>query len=211
MLKVRSLQVGHLRSNCYLLFDDQSDKGLIIDPGDNADSIQNIISVLEIKPVALIATHGHFDHILAVNELKLAYQIPFLMNQNDQFLLSRMRSSAEHFTGYDPGPAPVIDLYLNKSEAFLRNDFSLEVLETPGHTPGCVCLYQKKEKLLFSGDTIFENGIIGRSDFSYSSPETLKDSIKKLKKLSNDVKVYSGHGGDFLLGDFFSNYRSDIL
>src|SRR3989344_5632855 len=96
MISIKRLQVGQLKTNCYLVIED--DKCVIIDPGDDADYIQRIITDEGVKPIKIIATHGHYDHILAVAELKLAYGVPFLMHKADEFLLARMQSSAKRFS-----------------------------------------------------------------------------------------------------------------
>lgn len=197
-IQVKLLKVGQLRTNCYLVTDDISSKALIIDPGDGVDFIQRKISDEEVTPTKIIATHGHFDHILAVNELKLAYNIPFLMHKNDEFLLERMRSSCKFFTGYDPGPPPTVDGFLTRSNPVKLGKYKFKTIQTPGHTPGGISLYSKKEKVVFVGDLMFERGGVGRTDFSYSSKSDLDKSIEKILKLPNDTEVYSGHGESFL-------------
>lgn len=192
MLKIHRLPVGQLQTNCYLVID--SGKVLIIDPGDDADYIQRIISDLEVKPTQIIATHGHYDHILAAGELKLAYNIPYLMHKQDVFLLKRMKNSARHFSGISAGPTPKVDKYLDQGDDLKIGNCKLKIIYTPGHTPGSVSLYSKKDKVLFVGDVIFAGGGIGRTDFAYSSLSDLKKSIKRLIKLPASTVFYPGHG-----------------
>lgn len=189
-------------SNCYLVIDEKSREVLIIDPGDDADYIQRIISDEELKPVMIIATHGHFDHILAVTELKLTYNIRFLMSRDDEFLLSRVRSSAEYFTkANDVLPKPTIDSYLTGATPVSVGKMQFEVIKTPGHTPGSVSLYFKKENALFVGDLIFKSGGIGRYDFEYCSKDDLIKSIRNIIKLPENTIVYPGHGDPTTIGD----------
>lgn len=206
MTKIVGFQVGQLRTNCYLVIDEKSAKALIIDPGDDADYIQKIISDEEVSPTKIIATHGHFDHILAVNELKQAFNIPFFMHKKDEFLLNRMRSSCKMFTAFDPGPPPIPDDFMTGSHPVKLGSISFKVIETPGHTPGGISLYNKKKKALFVGDLIFAKGRIGRTDFAYSSKKDLEISISNLLKLPDDTTVYPGHGEPFILKEFKNAY-----
>ena len=202
MLKVKRLTVGQLQTNCYLVIEGKA--VIVIDPGDDADYIQKAIADEEVKPSKIIATHGHYDHILAVTELKLAYNIPFLMHKADEFLLKRMGASAKHFSGLKAGPTPKVDSYLTRSNPVKVGKAGLRVIDTPGHTPGSVSLYSKENKVIFVGDLVFAGGGVGRTDFAYSSKKDLRKSIKKLLRLPKDTRVYSGHGDESSIGDLFS-------
>lgn len=133
---VKRLVVGQLQTNCYLVFDERDNQTIIIDPGDDADYITRILTDLELKPTKIIATHGHYDHILGVTELKLAYNLPFLMNKKDEFLLSRQGTSALHFSGLRTGPAPKVDKYLKEGDFLRVGNYKLET--TPRVTPQAV-------------------------------------------------------------------------
>lgn len=194
MLKVRTLAVGQLSTNCYLVLDDKTRLGLIVDPGDDADYIQRIIADEDMKPTQIIATHGHFDHILAATELRLAYKIPFLMNKNDEFMLKHMSKSAQYFCGISSDPSPEIDHYLDKNETVEIGNWSLDILTTSGHTPGSISIYSQEHSFIFVGDTLFAGGGVGRTDFFYSKRKDLEKSIKKLLTLPADTIIYSGHG-----------------
>ena len=200
--RVKKLVVGQLQTNCYLVFDEKKSEAIIIDPGDGADYIIRILNDLDVRPTKIVATHGHFDHILAVNELKLAYKIPFLMNKKDEVLLKWMRKSCKFFTGFDPGPPPKVDKYLNK--LLKVGDLKFEIIETPGHSPGSVSLYSNKLGVVFVGDVIFAGGGVGRTDFKYSNRKDLEKSIKKLFKLPKNTIVYSGHGAETTIGEEIS-------
>lgn len=194
-MEIRTLQVGSLQTNCYIVFDALN--ALIIDPGDDAEYIVNTIKDLGVSPKMIIATHAHFDHILAVNELKLAFKIPFVMNKKDEVLLSWFRKSTIHFTGYDPGPNPTVDRYLDRE--FTIHNLQFTILHTPGHTPGGVCLSNEQEKIVFVGDNIFANGETGRWDFPYSNKEDLLESVKKIRRKFKGFTALPGHGDNFLL------------
>ncbi|MBU0998028.1 MBL fold metallo-hydrolase [Patescibacteria group bacterium] len=189
---VEKLIVGSLNTNCYLFYS-KSKNCVIIDPGDDAEYIIDTIFKLQLNPLAVIATHGHFDHILAVDQLKMTFTIPFCCNENDKFLVKSMKKRATRWLSrkiYEINPK--IDT--NLQSKYKIKDISFTILSTPGHTPGSICLYSKKENILFSGDTIFSDGAIGRYDFSYSNKLDLEKSIHLILKLSNETKIYSGHG-----------------
>jgi len=191
---IEVLKVGQLATNCYLFYNPNGLEAFIIDPGDDAEFIINKINDLGLKPKAILATHGHFDHILAVTELKLAYRIPFYAHRSDAPVVNRMERTAKYFTGIDTDPAPKIDRPLIDNKVSKLGDLSLKVVHTPGHTPGSVCLYCKEEKVLFSGDTIFADGNYGRTDLTGGDAEKLKESIIKILALPEDTIIYSGHG-----------------
>ena len=142
----------------------------------------------------IVATHGHFDHIMAGFELQLNFNIPFLIHKKDEFLLNKMRSSVKYFLGRESGPPPKITKYLSKKDSLKVGMYKLSLLETPGHTPGGVCFYSPKEKIIFCGDLFFAGGGIGRTDFSYSDPAKLELSLKKVFKLPGETRVFPGHG-----------------
>ena len=206
-MEVSRLKVGQLDSNCYLLIDEESDVGVIVDPGDDGDFIIQKVLDERVKIEAIIATHGHYDHVLAVNEMKMAFEAPFLMRSEDEFLLERMRETTKHFSDFDPGTPPKVDEYLNEVERFGFGNVKLEVLHTPGHTPGSVSLYSKENSKLFVGDVLFAGGGVGRTDFSYCSSTDLWKSIKKLLSFPNETKVFSGHGDEFYLMDEKKYYK----
>ncbi len=196
---LEKLVVGQLATNCYIPYDGKSRHAIIIDPGDDADYIFRKIQDLKLKPKFIVATHGHFDHILAVTELKLAFNIPFLIHQADLFLVKQAQKSAKHFLGINVDPVALPDGFLSEGQKIEMGNERLQVLETPGHTPGGICLYSAHpggENVLFTGDTIFAEGV-GRTDFSYSSSEDLSRSIEKLIKQFNGSIAYSGHGDEF--------------
>lgn len=194
-LLVKTLIVGQLQTNCYILRDPISKSALVIDPGDDADYIQQTLQDWNVAPTHLLATHGHFDHIMAAYELQQAYHIPFCIHQKDRFLVDRMHESAKYFLKYDVvEPAPKIDMTLTNTSIITIGAFKLRVIETPGHTPGSVCLYEKSQKLLFSGDTLFAGGAVGRTDFTYSSSQQLDKSLMHLLSFPQELSVLPGHG-----------------
>lgn len=197
-MKIIVLSVGQLRTNCYLV-EDEGEVG-IIDPGDDGDYILRKMEDLKAKPVWIVATHGHFDHVLGISEIVLATNIPFYLNPKDNFLLQRAKKSAEHFTKTYADPMLVKPLPLSQTSKISVGRENFQVIETPGHTPGGISFYCKKEKVLFPGDLIFARGAVGRTDFEYASFENLTKSIKKVLKLPEETVVYPGHGESTTIG-----------
>lgn len=200
-LVVHTLPVGQMAANCYFLEDSQTKKVVIIDPGDDAEYISDRIQRSELKPTKIIATHGHFDHIMAVFTLTNIYHIPFYMNTKDEFLLSYMQESARHYLKITTDPSPAIDGPLLEGELIPVGKYSIVVMETPGHTPGSVCLYIAKANILIGGDLLFKGGGVGRTDFSYSSAIYIKSSIQKILQLPTHTVVYPGHGESTTIGE----------
>ncbi len=211
MVTINRLTVGQLQTNCYIISDNKNSEAIIIDPGDDADYISQKITDLGAKPILIVATHGHFDHVLAVKELKLAFDVPFYINPNDEFLLKKARSSSLHFTGIDPlVEPPKIDVYLKNTIKLNLGSCSFKVIFTPGHTPGSCSLYSSKAKIAFVGDLLFSDGTIGRYDFSYSSKDVLDKSIKTILGLPKHTTLFSGHGEAFTVGSVQKSFKTSF-
>lgn len=194
-MKIETLVVGQLAANCYLAVCEETGSLAIIDPGDDGEFIVQKILGLKLKPEFIVATHGHFDHILAATELKLAFRIPFYLHQKDLSILKRTQQTAEYFLGISVDPPPKVDKFIKEGDILRFGKEKLAVMETPGHTPGGICLYSNLGGVLFSGDTLFASGGIGRTDLDGSSLKDLINSIKtKLFILPEETLVYPGHG-----------------
>lgn len=193
-----TLTVGQMQTNCYLLIDKASKKAAIIDPGEDADYIIDKVEELHITPVIILATHGHFDHIMAAFVLQHTWNLPFVLHEKDKFLVERMQDSAKHFLKLPfVDPAPAVTKMLRDGELIDVGETKLSVLSIPGHTPGSVAFYQKKAHILLVGDTIFSDGFVGRIDFSYGNASELAASIRKVLTLPAETVVYPGHGPAF--------------
>jgi len=212
-MKVLTYPLGELQANCYFLIQDKD--CVIIDPGDSSDFILEEVSRQNLNVKAIIATHGHFDHVMAVGELQASLDAPFYISSKDQFLLDRVEETAKHFLGHVPIIIPSTPTsFPRKRESSSGSpiklgmtlvSFNLELIETPGHTPGSVCFYIKEESTLLTGDTLFKDGI-GRYDFSYSNKKQLLGSIKHLiETLPEETLVYAGHGEITTLGEESKN------
>ena len=190
-LQVEHLVVGPLFSNCYIVWDDKVKQGAIIDPGDDADIILKAVKELGIEIKYILATHGHFDHIGAVAPLKKELGAEFLAHKDDFFFIEDGKNAA-HRWGFDIEQPPKPDRFIEDGEKIKVGGFELEVLLTPGHSPGGVSFLY--DRMVFCGDTLFQ-GNIGRTDFRKGSFEELAKSIKtRLYILPDDTIVYTGHG-----------------
>jgi len=209
-MKIQTYQVGQMQCNCYFLIDDHD--CVIIDPGDSAETLLEEVSRQNLNVHALIATHGHFDHIMAAGEMQLALNVPFYIHADDEFLLSRLESTAAHFLGYEPYVIkPQVVKHISSSKLHLP-PFNFEIILTPGHTPGSVCLYQNSAGMAFVGDLLFHGGGVGRFDFSYSNKQDLFSSINHLvKKLPGETIIHSGHGESSILEEEESLLRQQGL
>jgi glyoxylase-like metal-dependent hydrolase (beta-lactamase superfamily II) len=190
-MKINKYSLGQLQANCYIV--ENENNCLIFDPGDSADFILNEINLKKLEPLALFITHGHFDHILAVGEIQLSFDIPLYVSKKDMFLLDRAKETADYYLGFKNEVIKPTEIKYFVSKRIKISTFIINVIETPGHTPGSVCFYFEKEKWLLTGDTLFKDGI-GRYDFSYSSKKDIAQSINQLYMLPDDVIVYPGHG-----------------
>lgn len=193
MTKYEKLVVGEMQTNCYLIWSDKK-TGIIIDPGDEGVEIAQRINELKIKPVAILLTHGHFDHILGAIDLKMIFNIPIAMNKDDIFLTEKAAESASYFLKKKVNTIKIKDGGVDNIKSLRFDTDEIEVINTPGHTPGSVCFYYKKYGWLFSGDTIFAEGLVGDTNHLYSSDLMLSESISKLMKLPASTVVLPGHG-----------------
>jgi hydroxyacylglutathione hydrolase len=194
---IKKLTVGQMATNCYILANKMTNQAILIDPGDDGQFIIDQLAKLQVTPIIIIATHAHFDHVMAAYEIQTTYQIPFILHKDDLFLLSRMSKSAKYFLGIKQvDPIPLVNQTIVNKDIVNFGKIDIDVIHTPGHTPGSICLYIEKLGVLFSGDTIFAGGQIGRTDFSYSDSKLLTKSISRLLSLNTNTIIYTGHGED---------------
>jgi glyoxylase-like metal-dependent hydrolase (beta-lactamase superfamily II) len=199
-MKIIEMSVGQVQTNCYLAYHEDTREGIIVDPGDNAIGIMARIQKENILPVAILLTHGHFDHMLAATKLKEQYNIPIYAHEKEKAVL--LDPEANLTGSWLNHPIQVeADYYVKDHEILHLAGFDLEVIHTPGHTIGGVCYYVADEKVLFAGDTLFYRSF-GRYDLLTASPEMLLDSlVNRLFVLPDDVKAYPGHGQSTVIGE----------
>ncbi len=197
-LKVYSMVLGQVQTNFYMAANEETKETLLIDPADGASYIIRQVDQLGLKPVAILLTHGHFDHILAVNELKAKYQIPVYIHEDEKDVLDDPAISLSEWIGTHH--KVTVDHYVSDGQILDLAGFKIKVMHTPGHTKGGACFYIEDEKALFAGDTLFRCSI-GRTDFPTGDTQTLLNSIReKLFVLPEDTNVFPGHEGVTTIG-----------
>ena len=181
-------------TNCWLIAAEGSDEALVVDPGFQPDEVHALLERAGKRPVAVLATHGHFDHIGSAGAF-CGDDLPFYIHEADQLALS---DPGAWGSGFPTPPAPVKDVRtITDGDVVELAGFSVEVLHTPGHTPGSVCF--RTDGWLFSGDLVFR-GSIGRYDFPNSSAADMERSLRRFLELDDPLPVYPGHGPDTTVG-----------
>lgn len=190
-LRIEQYVVGMVQTNCYFAINDDTNEMFIVDPGASAEKLAEIIDKEKLNPVAILLTHGHFDHAGAAAELAEHYGIEIYAHEDEQ---ETLENPSINLSGWE-GKNIVYhaDSYLKDEQVIDVAGFSVRVFHTPGHTVGGCCYYLPEQSVVFSGDTLFAQSV-GRTDFPKGSAATLGRSIKdKLMTLSDDVTVYPGH------------------
>lgn len=196
-LKFETIVNGPFQENCFLVWDDQTKKGALVDPGDEPERLVRTAQFLNVELEGIFNTHGHIDHAGGVAKIQEMLQIPFAIHPDDEFLLSNLPNQAKMF-GLGPMSAPKIDRTLADNEELVIAGHQAKVVHTPGHTPGGVCFVFEDTVLV--GDTLFA-GSIGRTDLPGGSFEQLINSIKtRLLVLDENLRVLSGHGPATTIG-----------
>ncbi len=200
MLEFFCLTLGELSTNCYLIWDVDTKKSLIIDPADDAVAISDEVRIRNLTVKGIVATHGHYDHLLAAYDLQTMYQAPFYASKDDDFLLNRINHTARFFSKRNMDIAERLKIQIDLSEvAELKlGNTRLNILKTPGHTPGSICIYCPESRLLFTGDTLFKDGV-GSTQHKYSDRKLLIKSAAMVQDLPDGTLVLSGHGEEFIL------------
>jgi hydroxyacylglutathione hydrolase len=192
--------VGPLQCNCSVIGDETTREGMVIDPGDNVDQILDTIRTHNLKIKQIIITHAHIDHVGGAMKLRAATGAPILLNQNDYALLKMLDVQAA-WIGVSPPENVVIDHSVANSDQIKAGSLVANVIHTPGHTEGSVCLYFPAEKKLLAGDTLFA-GSIGRTDLPGGSFEKIINSLhEKVLALPDETVVVPGHGPLTTIGE----------
>ncbi len=191
---IKTFSVGRNATKCYIVHNEEKE-GIIIDPGAAGEEILNYLDRQQINVKYIINTHGHYDHIGA-NEYLINHTGAELAihKEDSQFLTDPELNLSTKLGKKQEIESPSADIILDEKMKISIKDINFTILHTPGHTPGGICLYEKDEKVLFSGDTIFSMGV-GRTDLPGSDNRKLMDAIEnKLLVLPAETEVYPGHG-----------------
>ncbi|GHO86534.1 MBL fold metallo-hydrolase [Dictyobacter formicarum] len=189
---VKCVTVGMFEENCYLYACPETREAVIIDPGDEPEKILDAIQELKLIPRYIINTHGHVDHICAIDAVSAVYPVPLAIHPADVPLYTDEQTAREYGL-----TVPLVkrkpDILLQEGDTISFGNITLEVIHTPGHTPGGICLISQPY-CVFSGDTLFYRSI-GRTDFPGGSYEQIEQSIRnKLYTLEDELVVFPGHG-----------------
>lgn len=198
-MKIEHYVVGVVGTNCYLAINEETKECLIIDPGDNAKQLAQKITDGGYTPVAILLTHGHFDHIMGVEGLRAQFDIPVYVQEDDAQMLEDPSLNACGMIGATVSLKA--DHTVKDGDILNLAGLEIRVIHTPGHTPGGACYYFPSEEVLFSGDTLFCESV-GRTDLPGGSMSALVRSIKeKVFKLPDLTIVYTGHGEPTKISD----------
>ena len=184
-MKTTILPLGMLQTNCYIVEDNQK-HAIIIDPGTRAEKIITYLTNEGIKPVAIFLTHGHWDHVGAVDDLHQHYKIPVFMHEGDYELINNPKSNVRfNHQIFVSSPIQFVE-----EGPYNMEGFSVELIHAPGHSEGSMMLIYENQ--LFSGDVLFREDI-GRTDLYNSNPSKMRNSLRVIKTLDPNLIVYPGH------------------
>jgi hydroxyacylglutathione hydrolase len=193
-LTIKAITVGYWKVNCYLVV--AGEEGWLIDPGDDFEIISNYFNLDNYKLKGIINTHGHFDHIGAVTDIKEKYKVPFLAHSKDKRLIGQGNIYRKMAGDSTIKKTPVIDIYLDNLTYLELLDQRIIIHYTPGHTTGSVCF--EIDRNLFTGDLFFNNNI-GRTDLPGGNKDLLLTSVNYIFNNFIGVHIYPGHGESFIL------------
>ncbi len=208
MLNVYRIACNMLQENCYIVSDD-SKECVIIDCGalydEEREEIKEYIKQHQLKPVCLVATHGHIDHHFGDPFIYKEYGLKPYVHKADRYLMEQLPAQSKTIAGFDLKEVmPEVGKYLTADDQIKFGSYALTVIETPGHSRGGVFYYCAKEHIGFSGDTLFHNSI-GRTDFEGGSMFQMIQSLRTLSQLPDQTRVYPGHGESTTIGEELAN------
>jgi hydroxyacylglutathione hydrolase len=194
------LPVGPLHCNCSIIGDEKTYEAMVIDPGDNVQKILDIVHKHNLRVKQIVITHAHIDHVGGAMKLRAVTGAPILLNQHDYALLKMLDMQAAWIGVSSPGEVE-IDRSITTGETVTAGSYTADVLHTPGHSEGSICLYFPTEKKLIAGDTLFA-GSIGRTDLPGGSMQKIMRSLHQtVLALPDDTVVVPGHGPLTTIGE----------
>lgn len=207
--RVKRVVVGDLNTNCYIIKQDDTRAAVVIDPGDDAILIKSELHEMDAYPAVILLTHGHFDHILALDELRTEKTVVCIHKADAHKLKEKELIAA--WASRNPWPFKDADITFGENDRHVSvGGFSFEVIHTPGHTEGSVCYLFGD--LLFTGDTLFKNGM-GRVDFEGGDVGKMAASLRLLYNMPGDYAVYPGHDRESTLSEerIHNPYMKEVI
>lgn len=195
-MKIDKIVEPYFGENMYILIDEDTKKSAVIDPGGAIDKIFNYIKKNSLELDYIILTHGHGDHIGAVNDIKLKTNATIIAHKDEKELLNDNRKNLSYSMHCGPQELDA-DIYVNDKDKLELGNLKLSFIHTPGHTKGSMCIRVNND--MFTGDTLFA-GSIGRTDFYSGDYKQIEKSLNKLAKFEDKVKIHPGHGPSSTLG-----------
>ena len=196
MLSYKKFCFGNMFSNTYVVWDEESREAIVVDAGNEAEPMRRFLEGEGLTAKYIVLTHAHYDHVLYMEDYRREFaQASFAIGAADAALLSDVEGNVSYLFG-DNRAFGKADEKLCDGEVIRLGEREIVVISTPGHTPGCICLYSREDKFMITGDTLFGGGGIGRTDFKYGSMETLRASLKRLLSMDGEITILPGHGGD---------------
>ncbi len=193
---IKSIAVGPLQANCIIVADDASKKAIVVDPGDESERIVGIINAMGLTVEVIVCTHGHFDHMGVVGDIKNRTGARVAIHRDELALYNGAKDMAA-FWGHSLDVPPEPDILLSEGDTLTIGALNFSILHTPGHSPGGISLYAGNT--VITGDTLFK-GSVGRTDFYGGDKEKLKQSFRRLMALPEDTNVLPGHGPATTIG-----------
>ena len=206
-IKIKQFIAGQLENNMYLVYDEDTKKAVLIDATAPVPELLDTVKNLGLDVEYILLTHGHFDHILGLTELKKALVAEAVICHDDLIISDNINEFTRFFGGMEESVPPVYEKFIKDGDVITVGNMQIKVIHTPGHTQGGVCYLLNDN--LFSGDTLFM-GSVGRTDLFGGNFDKLSDSVKnKLFKLDDNIKVYPGHGPKTTIG--YEKKHNEIL
>jgi glyoxylase-like metal-dependent hydrolase (beta-lactamase superfamily II) len=193
---IKTVIVGPLQVNCFIVADGLSKKAMVVDPGDEPDRIMDVIKKNSLDVQYIVCTHGHFDHVGAVGDIKDATKARVALHREEIVIYNAAKVTAQKW-GFLAEDQPDPDMLLSDGDAVTIGGLSFSVFHTPGHSPGGICLYAGD--IVMTGDTLFA-GSVGRTDFYGGDINKLAESFRRLMVLPEGTQVLPGHGPTSTIG-----------
>lgn len=196
MLSYKKICLGGFFANTYVVWDEDTKEAMVIDAGNDSAAVHKFTEENGLSVRYIVLTHAHFDHIMYIDEYRALFSdAKSAIGAADDKLLSDVEGNVSSLFGRSR-TFKGVDVKLCDGEKITLGESSLTVIATPGHTPGGICLYSEADKLMFTGDTLFAGGGIGRTDFKYGSIELLRSSLKRILSMDGEITILPGHSGE---------------